>query len=64
MYSDPKQENDERYCPLCGFERGTDDCTCGGLMHILSGYESRMDYLIFELQKFPKRKGGNSNEKL
>jgi hypothetical protein len=36
-------------CPYCGFEIGTDDCTCGGLMNILPGSESRMDYLLTKI---------------
>lgn len=34
-------------CPYCGFEIGTDDCTCGGLMHITkAGEPSQMDILV------------------
>jgi len=44
----PKDYN-EITCPICGFEIGTDDCTCGGLMHILPNSESRMDYLLFKI---------------
>ena len=40
-------------CPYCGFEIGTDDCTCGGLMQILPSSESRMDYLLTRIKAKP-----------
>ena len=43
-------------CPYCGFEIGTDDCTCGGLIHVLPGNETRMDYLVKDISARDKRK--------
>jgi hypothetical protein len=40
-------EMDEpKECPTCGFEEGTDDCTCDPWMNLPVG-ETRMDYLVW-----------------
>ena len=35
-------------CPHCGFESGTDDCTCDPWMNLPKG-ETRMDHLVWSI---------------
>jgi len=46
-------ESTPEICPYCGFEIATDDCTCGGLMNILPGGESRLDHLTTDMSAQP-----------
>lgn len=42
-------------CPMCGFEKGTDDCTCDPWMNLPEG-ESRMDYLVTSIAATIRKK--------
>jgi hypothetical protein len=55
--------NEPRECPTCGFEVGTDDCTCDPWMNLPEG-ETRMDYLVWSIPNPLLRTGRSQSSKI